>query len=225
MDVAAVFAQMLELPIIRDRLETAAAARLTEADCQRLSALVFLRDIGKLHPGFQAKGWPSEPWHGPPRGHLKESWAFLMLASKWPEHPFHETMQRVMEWGVAVGPIIATAIAHHGRPVERPSAPTLKDWDWPSLSHYDWRAEARVMDDALNRWFSKAFESTGGKLPDRPQLHHTVAGLAALADWIDSDTRFFYFTEPFDLAYDAVARRRARKALATIGLDPGALVT
>lgn len=67
MDVAAVFARMLELPIIRDRLQTA-EARLTEADCARLSVLVFLHDIGKLHPGFQAKGWPSNLWRGALRG-------------------------------------------------------------------------------------------------------------------------------------------------------------
>ena len=58
MDVAAVFARMMQLPIIRNRMETAAKVQLTDADCQRLSALVFLHDIGKLHPGFQAKGWP-----------------------------------------------------------------------------------------------------------------------------------------------------------------------
>ena len=51
MDVAAVFARMMELPIIRNRLETAADARLTDVNCQRLSAMAFLHDIGKLHPG------------------------------------------------------------------------------------------------------------------------------------------------------------------------------
>ena len=59
MDVAAVFAQMLQLPVVRDRLKAAAGASLTELTCRRLAALAFLHDIGKLHPGFQAKGWAS----------------------------------------------------------------------------------------------------------------------------------------------------------------------
>lgn len=71
MDVAAVFARMTELSVVRDRLETASGARLTESILWRLAALVFLHDIGKLHPGFQSKGWRPELWRGPPCGHLK----------------------------------------------------------------------------------------------------------------------------------------------------------
>ena len=158
MDVAAVFARMMQLPIIRNRLQIAADRQLSAADCQRLSALVFLHDIGKLHPGFQAKGWPRELWGGQTRGHLQEGWAFLTLAFKWQEHPFHQTMRHIIGWGEAIDPLIAAAIAHHGRPVEQPMVPTLRDWDSPSLSHYDWRAEAHVMAAALCRWFAGAFE-------------------------------------------------------------------
>ena len=162
-------------PFIRNRLQTAADARLTDADCQRLAAMAFLHDIGKVHPGFQAKGWPSGSWWGPKRGHLKEGWAFLTLASKWPDHPFHKTMLEIRGWGVAVVPLFAAMIAHHGRPVEQPPDPTLHDW--PCLPHYDWRVEARVMDGALHQWFAGAFEPGGEPLPDRPRFHHTVAGL------------------------------------------------
>ena len=222
MDVAAVFARMMELPIIRNRLKVAADAPLTDSALQRLAALVFLHDIGKLHPGFQAKGWPSEQWNRPLRGHLKEGWAFLTLALKWPEHPFHETMKEIMQWG-AVAPLIAATIAHHGRPVEPSSAPTLRDW--PSLPHYDWRVEACVMDEVLHCWFAGAFESGGASLSGRPQFHHAVAGLVALADWIGSDTRFFRFAEPLDRSYDSTAHNAAAQALAAIGLDPGTLAT
>ena len=67
------FGRMMELPIIRNRLETAAKAPLSDVDRRRLAALVFLHDIGKLHPGFQAKGWLAGSWSGPVRGHSKES--------------------------------------------------------------------------------------------------------------------------------------------------------
>ena len=49
--------------------------------------------------------------------------------------------------------------------------------------------------------------------------------MAALADWIGSDTRFFRFSHPFHLSYDVVAHDAARKALETILLDPGPLAT
>ena len=186
MDVAAVLARMLQLPVVRDRLEAAADAALTESMCERLAALAFLHDIGKLYPGFQAKGWADGIWRRPTTGHLKESWAFLMLAVQWPEHPFHGTIQRILDWGEAVSPLMGAMFAHHGRPVEPPSAPTLLEW--PSLTHYDWRIEARRMGDALQRWFPAAFESGGEHLPGTPRFCHEVAGLSALADWIGSDT-------------------------------------
>ena len=192
MDVAAVFARLLELPVIHRRLETAADQSLTDLNCQRLAALVFLHDIGKLHPGFQAKGWPPGLWQGPTAGHLKEGWAFLLLAAKWPEHPFHGTMRAIMGWGEAVGFLLPAVIAHHGRPVEPPPAPALSEWS--SNPHYDWRAEAGVMCEALHRWFPGAFETVGAPLSGKASFHHAIAGLAALADWIGSDTRFFPFS-------------------------------
>ena len=223
MDVAAVFERFLELPVMRDRLETAADGPLKDVACQRLSALVFLHDIGKLHPGFQAKGWQPGMWSYPTRSHLKEGWAFLKLAAKWQQHPFHETMKRIREWGEAVGPLFSAIIAHHGRPVEQPPAPTLSDWS--TCPHYDWQAEADKMCTALHRWFAGAFEPRGEPLAGQPQFHHLIAGLVSLADWIGSDTRFFQFTDPLDFSYDTVARSAARDALATTRLDLGDLLT
>ena len=220
MDVAAVFARLLELPVLRNRVETAAGKRLGEIDCQRLSALVFLHDIGKLHPGFQAKGWPDELWKRPKQGHQSEGCAFLTLASGSGTHPFHERMQQIIEWGAAAENIIAAAFAHHGRPVEWPGDPMPQDW--PVLPHYDWRSQAEGIAGAMQAWFPRALED-GPVLPDEPRFHHLVAGLAALADWIGSNVGFFPFRQPFDMAYDAVARAGATRALTTIGLDTGTL--
>ncbi len=219
MDVAAVFAAMLRLPVVRNRLETAAEARLGDTLCQRLAALVFLHDVGKLHPAFQAKGWSRELSRRPVGGHLRESWEFLLLAAKQSDHPFHETMQQIMTWGEAVGPLFSAAIAHHGRPVEAVSNPTMGVWDSPETPHYDWRAEARTMSDVMRRWFAPAFELERTPLPNSPLFHHAVTGLAALADWIGSDTRFFPYSAPFDLEYEVKSRRAAEPALKAIGFD------
>ena len=83
--------------------------------------------------------------------------------------------------------------------------------------------EARVMADALHRWFGGAFGSDNEAIPDDPRFHHLVAGLAALADWIASDRQFFQYSAPFDLSYDSTAHRRADSALSSIGFDPGEL--
>ncbi len=220
MDVAAVFLRMTQLPVIRNRLETAAERPLTDVDCRRLSALAFLHDIGKLHPGFQAKGWPSDLRRGPLKGHLEEGCAFLMLAYECPQHPFHKTMRQIMGWGEAVGYLVAAVIAHHGRPVMQPKNQQIREWS--CLPHYDWRVEARAMDDALRRWFERAFEPNAEPLPNKPRFHHLVAGLLALADWIGSDKHFFEFAAPFKRDYDIRAHGRAMRALAAVGVAPGA---
>ncbi len=219
MDVAAVFARMMKLPVIRNRMETAAERPLTDVDSERLSALVFLHDVGKLHPGFQAKGWPPALWRRERCGHSKEGWAFLQLAASLPEHPFHKTMREMMTWGQAVVGLLGAALAHHGQPVGQPTDPTLVDWDRPSLPHYQWREEAGVMGKAMRRWFARAFETGGADLPDKPQFHHLVAGLIALSDWIGSDTRFFKYQAPFTLDYDSEAHGNAATALKEIGLE------
>lgn len=226
MDVAAVFHRMAELPIIRNRLETAAGTRLSALQIHRLSALVFLHDIGKLHPGFQAKGWPRELRHGPPRSHTREAWSFAKLALERTEHPFHKTMQEVLSWGDAacVSHLVAAVIAHHGRPVDPPQDPTLRgDWDVKWGAGYEWRIEARIMDASLRRWFARAFDEKADEpLPDSPVFQHLFAGLVALADWIGSDNcRLFKFVEQYDPAYDEIAHRHAADALMAIGFDPG----
>ena len=217
MDVAAVFQHLLELPTFRDRAEKAAGRCLSRRILSRLGVIAFLHDVGKLHPGFQAKGWPEELWEWPKRGHVKESWAFLELAWRSPEHPFRATTKEVVQWGEGVSPLLRASISHHGRPIENEGEPSLKDWR--GLPHYDWRTETETIVDALRRWFPDAFAEDGEHLPDDPLFAHFFAGLAALADWVGSDRRFFEFVPEFDPQYDRTSRDRAAKVLTGIGLD------
>ena len=222
MDVAAVFLRMLQLPVIRDRLSTAAGAPVTPLTRQRLATLVFLHDIGKLHPGFQAKGWPTGLWTRPLAGHVDEGCAFFELAFRWPDHPFHTIIAKIVAWGEVVEQLLDVVLAHHGKPVADMGDSSLQSWR--SVPHYDWRHEAGVMGDALHRWFGDAFAAQAEPLPGEPQFHHLVAGLVALADWIASDRQFFPFSAPFDFRYDTTAHERAGDALAAIGLDLSALL-
>ena len=227
MDIAATFLRMTRLPVIRNRLDTAAGAPLTDSQYWQLASLVFLHDVGKLHPGFQAKRWPQEICPGPRRGHLREGWAFLMLAYQLPEHPFHDTMQEIAAWcpsPIHAKSLLAALIAHHGSPVPTPTVPTLKgDWDQVGPPDYDWHSEARVIDSILRRWFQQAFEKPCTPLPDTPRFYHCFAGFLALADWIGSDKRFFSFAAPFNPDYDQIAHCKAATALTRIGLDPVSL--
>ena len=219
MDVAAVFERLIDQAVIRRRLERAAQRRLNEVDCQRLAAVVFLHDIGKLHPGFQAKAWPAHLQRRSLRGHLQEGWDFLELAVRNPAHPFHGTLRELSDWGEALGPLIVASFAHHGRTAKPAGDPTLRDWGDGS-AHYDWRREAEVMAGALRQWFPLAF-AAGPEFPTAPRFHHLVAGFVALADWIGSDTRFFRYKAPFDASYSLTAREIAARAVRTIGLDVG----
>ena len=224
MDVAAVLMRMLTIPVIRERLYTT-GVELTDVHCQRLGVLAFIHDIGKLHAGFQAKGWPEE-FRKKVRtcGHTQESWSFLQLAQSSKEHPFNEILARILEWGdESVVALISAMFSHHGRPVIQPTEPHIEEWDRACPAHYDWRYEASLMNDAALHWFPKAFKSGGSPFANNPKFHHLIAGLAALADWIGSDRQFFDYKEPFFLGYDETAHRQSREALEGIGIDTGPL--
>lgn len=218
MDVASVFQRLLILPTFRDRTERLFGGRLNSTTVARLGLLVFLHDIGKLHPGFQAKGWPKEWWPHPTRGHVSESIAILQHAFRIADHPFGKLARVLSTWGPGVEPLILASFSHHGRPVDPEVVPSLRDWDWPRPSNYDWRSEAGDMADALHRWFPAAFKA-GDLLPDAPRFVHFFAGLAALADWIGSYKAFFHFQRYLDPAYDRIAHRQAASVLDAIGLN------
>ena len=222
MDVAAVFLALLSSPVIEERAECASNQRLTSTVRARLGVLVFLHDIGKLHPGFQAKGWPRELWNRPTRGHVLESSSFLQHACRYAEHPFAESARTLSTWGRGAGPLLHASFSHHGRPLVPGARIGLDDWDRPRLAHYSWRSEANDMADALRRWFPEAF-SGNEEVPDSARFVHFFAGLAALADWIGSYRSYFEFHDALDFGYDRVAHDRASRVLAAIGLDVGHL--
>ena len=215
MDVAAVFASLVRLPIVADRLNQAAGQQIDKAQLDRLSALVFLHDVGKLHPGFQAKGWPQGTWQAPRRGHLAEGWNFLILATQASEHPFHQSMSRILQWGdeSVVSDLFAAVLAHHGRPVACLSDPTISDWDNLSSPEFDWRAETNTLRGVMMQWFGEAFGGEAGPLPKAARFHHEVAGLVVLADWLGSNEHIFKYSSPLDVEYRQVAQERAACAL------------
>ncbi len=218
MDVSAVFEALICLPIFRRRLEYTAGRMLSDTDVARLAALVFLHDIGKLHPGFQIQAKAdrtTRPWSGPPVKHSETGGGFLGLAACGKDHPFHATVTRIIGWGPVVSILMSAIMAHHGRPV-RPSHTYPKDW--PTAGNYDWRANAWAMSKFLDTALPAALRP-GPDLPEHHGFVHLVAGLTALADWIGSNRDFFDFVAEPDDTYPAKARSAAHEALVAIGLD------
>jgi CRISPR-associated endonuclease/helicase Cas3 len=189
---------------------------LSETDVARLTALVFLHDIGKLHPGFQAKADRNgRPWPGPPVRHSQAGGGFLELAACETDHPFHATVARIIGWGPAVSVLLPAVLAHHGRPVG--ASHTLPK-HWPAVGDYNWRANACYMAQFLDTALPAAL-LPGPDLPEHHGFVHLVAGLTALADWIGSNRDHFDFVAEPDDTYPAKARSAAQDALVAIGLD------
>lgn len=220
-DVAACFRALLSSAVVRSRMAVAAGRALSEVEIARLTALVFLHDVGKLHPGFQARGWDPNGQRPPLAGHVNEGLE-IFLSPGVREHPalaaFNlDDFDHV--WGVSEG-LLRAVVSHHGRP----AAQAVKDLAavaplWRAVGGYDPIAAARALGDAQREWFAEAFQPCGPKLPDRPAFEHLICGLTTLADWMGSDERRFPFRAELERDYWGEARRRADEAWRAIGLD------
>lgn len=76
-DVAAGLIKLLAHPLIRRRAAGALGRPLAETEIGCLGALAFLHDIGKLAPGFQAKGWTDHTELRKRGNHLECGWLWL----------------------------------------------------------------------------------------------------------------------------------------------------
>lgn len=213
-DVAAVLISLLETPLFRKRASTAIGGPVTRGEIACLGALAFLHDIGKLATGFQVKAWHRNPGITP-RGHVQCGWAWLgqeedpskalgghaALLAQWPD---------ILLW-------FRLLFAHHGRPVPEPGESWGRD-AFDLTPGYDWKAEERVMGEALMTWFPEIRDHAPPRLTH--EFAHFFAGLLALADWVGSDRETFSFVEEFDPAYWTSALEKARRRLRSIGLDP-----
>jgi len=235
-DVAACFLALSSLPIWRGRLEQAAGQKLSEQELQRLAVLVFLHDIGKLLPGFQAKVWPETDIaqfdHQQKRrcrnvvGHAQAG-AELILSDN-PDARMKAIMtalqiEAIADWanGETLCNLLLVSFAHHGRPLNPHDLRGDRAALWATFGAYDPLSQAKVIGDLMKEWFATAFAGNGGLdvLPGTAAFQHLFAGLIALADWIGSDRDFFPFAAAPDLNYFAKAQSRAEQAIKAIGID------
>lgn len=219
-DVSAVFSALLEQPVFRRRAETALGRPLDEGELRGLIALVFLHDIGKLAPGFQAKGWtePSGASLGVPlRGHLECGWLWTRTLDA---RSLAGAAGHVVRWP-AIGTWLLALFAHHGRPVGEPESGPASPFDTLRHIAYDWKAEEQRMGEALLAWFPDL--ATARPPPASPRFVHFFCGLLTLADWIGSDRRAFPFEAAFRPDYWHTAQALAERRVREIGLSPHGL--
>lgn len=182
----------------------------------RLAVLVFLHDCGKLHPGFQAKGWPEGIWKGAMHGHLAEGAAIFLGGAAGGQIAENLRIVDMRDWGLGAS-LLYASLAHHGRPFALKEG--LSGWkDVPQIG-YDPIVASAQLGHLLSRWFADAFQPGGEPLPDAPAFEHLFCGLVSLADWLGSDQRIFKFAGPLDEHYMEQARHRAKDAASEIGLD------
>ena len=217
-DVAACFEALLREPVLRARFARAnGTANLADTTASRLTYLAFLHDFGKLNAGFQFK--PPQigaTLRGRPRpaGHIGEA----LLCAEQEEFCELLGLHRIVEdWGAGVIPLLYAALAHHGRPAQRPSRTGKGPPDlWKPFAGYEPRTTAGLLYERGSSWFPEAFEP-GPPLTDTPALAHLFAGVVALADQLGSDEESFEFEPNPDPLYIERARAVATRTVAGKG--------
>ena len=221
-DVSAVLLELLNHPIYRARLEAAAEQKLMEVDCARLAAIAFLHDIGKLHPAFQAKGWPDGTWSGKKQSHIATTVTWCEDLEGRIEIALDGVLPDLIKWSGKTGPSVwlELVFAHHGRPVPERIGKRRSYEEFVKPLHYDWEAEEAQLGKAMRCWFPAAFHEAP-PLPETDRFHHAFCGAMALADWVGSDKRAFGFLHEFDLDYWQRACEIAKNHVKDIGLASG----
>jgi CRISPR-associated endonuclease/helicase Cas3 len=189
-DVAACFLAIVRMQVFRARLERAAGRILSEVDIARLVVLVFLHDVGKLHPGFQAKGWPPGIWTARLFGHVREGLDVFLSSDAGQGLPAADALhiEHLAAWGVSPS-LLRSVISHHGRPAPAPNNLGHVNTYWKKAGAYDPDAAAIALGAAAKSWLPDAFSDDATALPDTPRFEHLMCGLTALADWIGSAAR------------------------------------
>ena len=221
-DVAACFEALLRLPAIRSAFERAAGRPLFSVDIARLAMIAFLHDAGKLHPGFQAAGWPQVKGKGLRKhGHSGEGQAIFFETELQELRDALLRIEEIAGWGAeeTLAGLLKAGFAHHGRPLCVENRHCQRWNDVPEGIAYDAFKAAKDIGDCLPVWFRAAFDRNAGQLPDNPDFQHLFAGLVTLADWLGSDSSRFAFVADFDPNHMKRAREIATCRMTEIGLD------
>lgn len=219
-DVASVFLTLCSLPAYRHALDHAAGLKLSDVALQRLGAIVFLHDIGKLNTGFQSRIWPEDQPRPRPAGHTREGMALLDPLFPYPALQHALQLPSVFGWAAeeTVRAFLRASISHHGTPAEEADGTARAKERWSTYGTYNPAAAAQQMGEMLRHWFLQAFQEEKA-LPETQRFIHFFAGLVSLADWIGSHRDFFPYESTFDPDYFQRSQAQAAEVLRAFQLD------
>ena len=230
LDVAAVFQALLQLPVLRRRLERLAGRSLDAIDLTRLTVLAFLHDAGKAGAGFYSKAL--EPALRLPiaqQGHTRCVAPLLHGDATYEPHRQAIRLHEFLQWTPDphnAADLWLAAISHHGQPLTLndllPAHAVFSPTWTQSVDGYCAIDGLRELGHTAAAIWPEAWgpETRGYASP----LVHAFAGLVALADWVGSNTRAQDFF-PYNLVASQDAARwpasvaRAAHALRATGLD------
>lgn len=212
-DVAAIFAALLALDGVHERLTRLAGCPLHEVTVARLTYLVHLHDMGKVNAGFQARADPGARivGHVAPLACLLGDAADPTLSARALDALAGDQLEG---WGEGLGPLLDAILSHHGRPWGRtePRIGDRRHW-CPTPRGYDPFTALSALRDDADAFAPLARATPAAPLPAAPGFVHAVAGLAQLADWVASSD--------WERAPDDAGRPEwAASRLRAIGLDP-----
>lgn len=208
LDVAAVARALLELPVVRRRLERLAGRALSTRDLDRLTVLSFAHDLGKASRGFQSKKLSSQErslWLG--RVRFDECGHTTIMAALFPggDDALHARfcaifpLDSIQRWHGDNGfALLLASISHHGSPIRGDEYRGVMRETWLPNAQYDPFIALQALGDEAKRLWPGAFADDGELLPPSPAFVHAFAGLVSLADWIGSEDAPHAF--PYELA-------------------------
>ena len=229
-DVGACFEALMRQPTIRKRLATAGDLDdLDESLIARLSVFAALHDIGKVNVGFQTQIWRADYLPGKPTAHRAGHTADMVPVLTDQDYTTAGWFFDALGWddfltwddrnGETVCGMLVATLSHHRRPLQLDEGRSENPAIWRRFGDLSPEDCVRRIGRLLCRWFSAAFATEGSQLPSAPPFQHMFLGLCNWADWIGSnEARFPYVDTPQD-DYIETARKRAKKAVAAIGLD------
>ena len=236
-DVGACFEALLAQPTIRQRLARTAGLDdgIDDVTAARLCVFAALHDIGKVSTGFQSLIWNDSDFPNGRRppvfrriGHVQDlapvlDWNKDWETAEWflPGLGFHDIEGWDDDGGQTACGIFVAALSHHGRPMQLDDPRKSQNSQiWRPLGGLNPQEYvARIGWLLKDKWFKDAFAPGGPALSSAPEFQHHLLGLCNLADWIGSNETWFPYVDEQRDDYIDIARERAERAIAAVGLN------
>ena len=229
-DVGACFEALMRQPTIRQRLAiTGDLNDLDESLVARLSVFAALHDIGKVNVGFQTRIWRDDDLPGKPKprwaGHTDDVVPVLTDQDYTTAEWFFDALgwDDFLTWddrgGETVCAMLVATLSHHGRPLQLEGGRRENPALWRPFGDLIPQDYVRRIGWLLRLWFLTAFEPEGPPLPSAPAFQHMFLGLCNWADWVGSNEAWFPYVDSQQDDYVETARKQAKQAIDTIGLN------